>query len=114
MGQYFKVDGDYSIGIIYDDITEENVTMSVLAFGKNKDASKVEIIFNGKSYSEEIKPNEYFFIAFPSFETLENEGIHNIYNGLESNDLKIEFFDKNGNKYNDMKFAPNTFQVRFK
>ncbi|WP_315079839.1 VanZ family protein [uncultured Clostridium sp.] len=113
-GQYLKVDGDYSIGIIYDDITEQNVTMSVLAFGKNKDASKVEIIFNGKSYSEEIKSNEYFLIAFPSFETLENKGIHNIYNGLESKDLKIEFFDKNGNKYNDMKFATNTFQVRFK
>lgn len=26
MGEYLKVDGDYSVGIIYDDITEQNVT----------------------------------------------------------------------------------------
>ncbi|KGJ48442.1 hypothetical protein KD33_14680 [Clostridium sp. NCR] len=85
-----------------------------MVFGKNKDASKIEIIFNDKSYSEEIKPNEYFLTVFPSFETLENKGIRNMHNPLESKDLKIEFFDKNGNKYNDMKFATNTFKPKFK
>lgn len=113
-GKYLKADGDYSIGIIYQSIKEENVTMSVVVFGKNKDASKVEITFNGKSYSEEIDHNEYFIIAFPSFETLKNTASYNIYNGLENKDLKVEFFDKNEDKYNEMKFATNALQVRFK
>lgn len=113
-GKYFKADGDYSIAIIYDDITDQNVIMSVLVFGKNKDASKIEIVFNDKIYSEEIKFNEYFITVFPSFETLENKGIRNMKNTLENGILKINFLDKEGNEYNDMKFATNTFKLKFK
>ena len=113
-GKYFKADGDYSVAIIYDDITEQNVTMSVLVFGKNKDASKIEILFNDKIYSEEIKANEYFITVFPSFETLENKGIRSMENPLENGILKIKFLDKGGNEYNNMKFATNTFKLKFK
>ena len=74
-------------------------------FGKNKNASKVEINFNGKNYVEEINPNEYFLVVFPSFEVLENNDIDNLYNGEESKILNIRFLDSNENYYNDMRFA---------
>lgn len=105
IGQYQKSKGDYSISTIYDNIDEDNVSMSVIVFGKNKDASKIEIIFNGKNYSEEIKPNEYFLVTFPRFEIFKNSDIDNIYNGEESELLKIRFLDSKGNEHNDMKFA---------
>lgn len=35
-------------------------------------------------------------------------------NPTENGILKIKFFDKSGNEYNDMKFAPNTFRLKFK
>ncbi|MDM8311573.1 hypothetical protein QUW36_05830, partial [Clostridium cadaveris] len=73
--------------------------------GKNKNASKLEIIFNGKSHIEEIKPNEYFLVIYPSFETFKNSDIDNIYNRGESKLLKIRFLDLRGNDYNEMKFA---------
>lgn len=106
IGQYQKSNGDHGISTIYDNIDEANVSMSIAVFGKNKNASKVEIIFNGKNYIEEIKQNEYFLVTFPSFETVvENNDIGNIYNGEESKILKIRFLDSNGDDYNGMKFA---------
>ena len=105
MGQYEKSNGDYSISTIYDNNNEDNVSMSIAVFGKNKNASKVEINFNGKNYVEEINPNEYFLVVFPSFEVLENNDIDNLYNGEESKILNIRFLDSNENYYNDMRFA---------
>lgn len=105
IGQYGKNNGDYSIGTIYDSIIEDNISMSIVVFGENKDASKVEINFNGKKYIEEIKPSEYFIVTFPSFEVIENSDMYNLYNGQESKILKIRFLDSNGNEYNEMKLA---------
>lgn len=106
IGQYQKSNGDYGITTIYDNILgEDNVSMSIAVFGKNKNSNKVEIIFNGKNYIEEIKSNEYFLVTFPSFETFKNSDIDDIYNGEESKILKIRFLDSKGNDYNEMKFA---------
>lgn len=105
-GQYSKNNGDYSICRIYENtLDEENVSMTIIVFGKNKVANKIEINFNGKNYSEEIEPNEYFIVTFPTFEHLKNSDIDNIYNDEESKDLKIEFIDLNGNNYTEMKFS---------
>lgn len=106
ISQYQKSNGDYGISTIHGSILDEaNISMSIAVFGKNKNASKLEIIFNGKNYIEEIKPNEYFLVTFPSFETFKNSDIDNIYNGEESELLKIRFLDSKGNDYNKMKFA---------
>lgn len=110
IGQYEKVKGDYDVVTIYNnDIDNENETsMSIVAFGKNKNANKIEIIFNGTSYVEEIKNDEYFIVNFPSFETVKNNDMENIHNGEESEILKIKFIDSEGNECNDMKFASNS------
>ena len=104
--RYQKSNGDYGISTIYNNIVDkDNVSMSIAVFGKNKNASKLEIIFNGKRYIEEIKPNEYFLVISPSVETFKNNDIDNICNGRESKILKIKFLDLKGNDYNKMKFA---------
>ena len=101
IGQINKIFGDYSFGII-----NEDNKVGLVVFGKNKNSSKVEINFNGKEYVENLKEDQYFIITFPSLEILEeNSDIYNIYNGQESKDLKIDFYDDNGNEYKDMKFA---------
>ena len=110
IGQYEKVNGDYNFTTICNnDIDNENETsMSIVVFGKNKNANKIEIIFNGTSYVEEIKNDEYFIVNFPSFETVKNSDIGTIHNGEESEVLKIKFTDSQGNECTDMKFASNS------
>lgn len=106
IGQYEKSKGDYYISTIYDNIRdEENVSMSIVVFGKNKNANKININFNNKSYAEEIEPNKYFLVIFPSYEILKSSDIDNIYNGEESKILKVKFLDSEGNEYSEMKLS---------
>ena len=106
IGQYHKINGDYSICPIYEKIIDEStVSISIAVFGKNKNASKVEINFNGNTYIEELKTNEYFLVTFPRFETFKNSDIDNIYIKDKNNLLKIGFLDSKGKEYNEMKFA---------
>lgn len=106
IAQYQENKGDYSISTIYENrIDDDTVSMSAVVFGKNKDASKVEIIFNGKKYIEEIKPEQYFLVTFPSFEAIKDEDISNIDNIEESTVLKIRFLDSKEKDYNEMKLA---------
>lgn len=96
-----KEEGDYYISTIYNDST-----LAVIAFGKNKEAKTIKITFNNNEYIAELKGNEYFIAPFPTFEAVDiNSDIYNIFSGEESRDLKVEFYDDNGDIYTDMKFA---------
>lgn len=96
-----KEEGDYYISTIYNDHT-----LAVIAFGKNKDAKTIKITFKDNEYIEELKGNEYFIVPFPTFEAIDvNNDIYNIFNGEESKDLEVEFYDDNGDICTNMKFA---------
>lgn len=41
IGGYSKDKGDYHIEIINGDITESNISMAIIVFGKNKEVSKI-------------------------------------------------------------------------
>lgn len=96
-------DGDYSVRIL----TEDNLISGVV-FGKNKDADIIEINFKGIKYMENITENECFIVPFPNFEKVDElTDFYNFFNGEESSDLKIKFYDKDGNECPSMKFALN-------
>ena len=102
-GKYFKADGDYSVAIIYDDITEQNVTMSVLVFGKNTNATSIIINLDGIECKTKINPNEYFLAVYPEYMQVDNEKINELYNGKNKELIKIKFLDENNNIINDIK-----------
>lgn len=96
-------DGDYSVMTL----NEDNLISGVV-FGKNKDANIIEINFKGTKYMEHITKNEYFIVPFPNFEKVDElTDFYNFFDGKESYDLKIKFYDKNGNECPSMKFALN-------
>ena len=96
-------DGDYSVMTL----NEDNLISGVV-FGKNKDANIIEINFKGTKYMEHITENEYFIVPFPNFEKVDElTDFYNFFDGEESFDLEIKFYDKNGNEYQSMKFALN-------
>lgn len=76
----------------------------VVVFGKNNDAKKINITFYGESYSEEIKPNEFFITIYPENKKLkEDTDIYNIYDQQDSKDLKVEFLNSDGEINKEMK-----------
>lgn len=96
-------DGDYSVMIL----NEDNLISGVV-FGKNKDADIIEINFKGTKYIENIVKQEYFIVPFPNFQKVDKlTDFYDFFNGEESYDLKIKFYDKNGNECPSMKFALN-------
>lgn len=106
IGQYEKCRGNYSICPIFEKtIDESNNSISFAVFGKNRSANKVEITFDGDTYIEELKINEYFLVTFPIFKTFKDSDIDNIYDVEKNTLLKIRFLDLSGNEYNEMKFA---------
>ena len=57
---------------------------------------------------EHITENEYFIVPFPNFKKVDElTDFYNFFDGEESFDLEIKFYDKNGNEYQSMKFALN-------
>ena len=95
--------GDYSIIPLY-----ENNLISGIVFGKNKDANIIEINFKGAKYMENIVENEYFIVPLPNFQNVDE--LNDFYNLLDDNknsDLKIKFYDKDGNECKSLKFALN-------
>lgn len=80
---------DYSISTI-----NSGGKTGLVVFGKNKGADTIEIDFNSKKYTEDIKKDDYFIVSFPTFELLdENSDVYNFFSGEESNDLKIRFLE---------------------
>lgn len=98
----FQVEnGDYSIMTL----NEGNLISGVI-FGKNKDATIIEINFKGTKYLENIMEDDYFIIPFPSFERIDKlTDFYNIFNGEKSTDLEIKFYDKDGNECPYIKFT---------
>lgn len=98
----FQVEnGDYSIMTL----NEGNLISGVI-FGKNKDATIIEINFKGTKYLENIIEDDYFIIPFPSFERIDKlTDFYNIFNGEKSTDLEIKFYDKDGNECPYIKFT---------
>lgn len=91
----------YSVALISED---ENST-GVVVYGKNKDAKTIKITFNNSVYSTFISPNDFFIIAYPTFESLDQTSdIYNIYSTGQSNDLKITFNENDKTLCNHMKF----------
>lgn len=96
-------DGDYSLRIL----NEDNLISGVV-FGKNKDANIIEINFKGTKYMENIVENEYFIVPLPNFQKVDElTDFYKFFDGNESSDLKIKFYNKDGNKCESMKFALN-------
>lgn len=89
-------DSGYSIATFSEN---NNENLAIIVWGKNFDAESIEITFNGQEYSQELRPNDYFIVPFPTFETVsENTDIYNIFEGEESKDLIIKFKEKNGDE----------------
>ena len=96
-------DGDYSLRIL----NEDNLISGVV-FGKNKDANIIEINFKGTKYMENIVENEYFIVPLPNFQKVDElTDFYKFFDGNESSDLKIKFYNKDGNECESMKFALN-------
>lgn len=96
-------DGDYSIMEL-----NKNNLISGVVFGKNKDANIIEINFKGTKYIENITENEYFIVPFPNFQKVDElTDFYKFFDGNESSDLKIKFYNKDGNECESMKFALN-------
>ncbi len=77
----------------------------VVVLGKNDNAEKIDISFNGESYSEKIKPNEFFLVVYPEYKKLkEDTDVFNIFQQQESKDLKVEFLNSNGEVNNEIKY----------
>lgn len=96
-------DGDYSLRIL----NEDNLISGVV-FGKNKDANIIEINFKGTKYMENIAENEYFIVPLPNFQKVDElTDFYKFFDGNESSDLKIKFYNKDGNECESMKFALN-------
>lgn len=96
-------DGDYSVMTL-----NEDDLISGVVFSKNKNANIIEINFKGIKYMENITENECFIVPFPNFEKVDElTDFYNFFNGEESSDLKIKFYDKDGNECPSMKFALN-------
>ena len=86
-------------------LNEGNLISGVI-FGKNKDATIIEINFKGTKYLENIIEDDYFIIPFPSFERIDKlTDFYNIFNGEKSTDLEIKFYDKDGNECPYIKFT---------
>jgi len=89
-------DYSYNIEVLFEN-NDEN--FGIVLFGKNFDAESIEITFCGKEYSQELTPNDYFIVPFPTFEKYsENIDISSIFMGKESKDLSIKFKEKNGDE----------------
>lgn len=96
-------DDDYSLRIL----NEDNLISGVV-FGKNKDANIIEINFKGTKYMENIVENEYFIVPLPNFQKVDElTDFYKFFDGNESSDLKIKFYNKDGNECESMKFALN-------
>lgn len=93
----------YSISIINDNNNSNR--KGIVVFGKNKDAKTIKIKFNKNIYSTFLPDNEFFIIAYPTFETLDQDtDIYNIYSTGKSKDLKVVFYDNNGAICKDMTY----------
>lgn len=78
--------------------------LTSIVFGKNNDSESILITLNGKNHKEKLKQYEYFIAVFPHYEQLKsNTDIYDIYKNQESKDLKIKFYNNNGNINNGMK-----------
>lgn len=77
----------------------------VVVLGKNDNAEEIDISFNEESYSEKIKPNEFFLVVYPEYKKLkEDTDVFNIFQQQESKDLKVEFLNSNGEVNNEIKY----------
>lgn len=101
IGQYGNGHGDYKIGLIHDG----REPLTIVVFGKNKAAAKVEFIVNGKTCSEDIKEGDYFISAFSINENVKGDDLDYLLNDNVSAKLFVRFLDSAGNEYTDMKFA---------
>lgn len=83
---------------------EENEAF-VVVFGKNNNSEMVSITFNGDNYSEKVKPNEFFIVIYPEYKKLkEDTDVFNIFQQQESEDLKVEFLNSDGEVNDEIKY----------
>lgn len=99
VGQLPKNALDCSLELLYN---KEAAT--VVVFGMNKEADKIEICYQGEFFTENLQENQYFLSVFPTFKELsEDTDINNFFGKEECKDLQIKFYDKTGNEYTEMK-----------
>lgn len=92
----------YGADIIED---YDNNQVAVVVFGKNNSSNSISITLNGEQYTEKLEPNKYFIVIYPEYKKLKDDtDIYDIYSGKNSRDLRIEFFNAEGEIDNDMDF----------